>query len=140
MEVTSKIPMEFEPKRPHRFLVYFPEIMEIDNFLIKGLSKLSYNFKLDEYDDLTFIIYDVIGENLTAKIVETLINTRKHIIRIEIASLDPVGIEIERFEIVGNLLDVDLGTYDYDYQDELSFIKIKIKPSDINSIKPKKRD
>ncbi|MFW6246941.1 MAG: hypothetical protein ACOC22_02065 [bacterium] len=131
MTIHSKIQAEFEPKRPCRFQVIFPEIMEIQPFYVKELSKLSFNFRTKEYDDLTFSLYDVIGHNLTEKLVTSLVNTRKKIITINIQSLDPVGDIIESFGIIGDLLEVDLGTYSYGLQDELSIIKLIIKPNDI---------
>jgi len=131
MTIHSKIPTEFEPKRPYRFHIIFPEFIEIQPFYVKELSKLSYNFKTKEYNDLTFSLYDFIGHNISEKLVTSLINTRKKTIRINVQSLDPVGVVIESFEIVGELFELDLGTYNYSLHDELSLIKLTIKPKDI---------
>ena len=131
MEVTSKIPIEFEPKRPHRFIILFPETMGIKPFYIKGLSKLSYDFRKKEWDVLSLTLYDIIGEEISQKLVESLVNTRKKILRFKIQSLDPTGVVVETFEVIGDLVELDLGTYAYDLKDELHFLKIGVKPNDI---------
>jgi hypothetical protein len=130
-EHTLRTPMEFEPKRPHRFIVLFPETMEIKPLYVKGLSKLSYDFRKKEWNVLSLTLYDIIGEEISQKLVETLVNTRKKILRFKIQSLDPTGVVVETFEVIGDLVELDLGTYDYKLENELHLIKIEIKPNDI---------
>ena len=125
-----KTPIDFETKRRYRFLAVFPKEMEIEPHYVKGLSKLSYDFIKKEWDVLSFTLYDIIGEEISKKLVETLVNTRKKLIRIKIQSLDPTGIAVETFEIIGDLVELDLGTYSYD-SDEIHLLKISIKPNDI---------
>lgn len=135
-----KIPVEFEPKRTYRFVIEFPKSMEIEPFAINGMSKLQYNFQSEEWDDVEIEIYDVVGQNNSQKITESLVNGRLKKFNFKLLCLDPVGIEFERFKIHSTLISANLGTYIYDNSDELSYIKLVIKPTYIEFLEPKKHD
>ncbi len=147
------VPIDQEPKRVNRFTLEFPTELGIDSFLVKTSKKPSMTINEVELAymntstwvagrflwqpiDITFI--DVIGPSTTQKIMEWVnlhaetatgrmgyaIGYKKNL---SLKALDPTGIEVEKFSIIGAFItNFDLGNYDYS-SDDISEVSITIR-------------
>ena len=127
----------YEYKKRFRFNIEFPKSMEIEPFMIKEISNLRYNFQNREWDDIIIEIYEIIGFNVSEKLIKTLINDNQNYFNFELSYLNPTGVEYERFKIYSKLMSIDLGASSYSKNnctDTTSQIKLKIKPTRIEII------
>jgi len=148
------VPVEQEPKRKNRFTLEFPTELGIDSYLVQtsGKPKIEINnveiqymntstFVAGRYKwgtlDIEFI--DVIGPSTTQKVMEWVrlhaesatgrmgyaIGYKKNLV---LKALDPVGIEVEKWTMVGCFItNAEFDDYDYG-ADDLSKVKITIQP------------
>jgi len=148
------VPVEQEPKRKNRFTLEFPTELGIDSYLVQtsGKPKIELNnveiqymntstFVAGRYKwgtlDIEFI--DVIGPSTTQKVMEWVrlhaesatgrmgyaIGYKKNLV---LKALDPVGIEVEKWTMVGCFItNAEFDDYDYG-ADDLSKVKITIQP------------
>ncbi len=135
------VPIQQEPKRNNRFIVEFPEIFQIESFLVQNSTKPTLILKNSKYHwkniDIEFI--DVIGPSTTRCImnmVEFYKNNKKKwfqkkrniLFEFNLKLLDPVGVVIEHWQIqVEQLLMADFGHCDY-HDDGIQKCKIRLKP------------
>jgi len=153
-EMFRPVPVEQEPKRKNRFVLEFPTELGIESYLVQtsGKPKLDINATEIPYMntstwvagrykwntiDISFI--DVIGPSTTQKAMEWVrleaesatgrmgyaIGYKKNLV---LKALDPVGVEVEKWTLIGcTIINVDFGDYDYN-ADDLSTVKITIQP------------
>jgi len=146
-------PIEQEPKRKNRFALEFPTELGIDQFIVQTSGKPKLNINSVEIPymntstwvagrsvwqaiDVTFI--DVIGPSTTQKLMEWIrlhfesatgrmgyaVGYKKNLV---LKALDPTGIEIEKWTLVGSMItNIDFGGFDYS-DDALADITITIQ-------------
>ena len=149
------VPIEQEPKRENRFVVEFPTEMGIESYLVKSCKKPSFTVNsveipyMNTFDyvagqvkvgtvDIEFI--DVIGPSTSQKIMEWFnvhfegatgrmgyaVGYKKNLV---IKALDPVGVEVEKWVLIGAMLtNVDFGNFDHS-SDAIANVKITVQPS-----------
>lgn len=148
------VPIEQEPKRKNRFVLEFPTELGIESFLVQtsGKPKLSINEVEIEYmnssnfvagravwDAIDVSFIDVIGPSTTQKIMEWVrlhfepstgrmgyaVGYKKNLV---LKALDPVGVEVEKWTLVGCMI-TNAEFDDYDYSaDDISTVSITIRP------------
>lgn len=148
------VPIEQEPKRKNRFVLEFPTELGIESFLVQtsGKPKLSINEVEIEYmnssnfvagravwDAIDVSFIDVIGPSTTQKIMEWVrlhfepstgrmgyaVGYKKNLV---LKALDPVGVEVEKWTLVGCMItNADFDDYDYS-ADDISTVNITIRP------------
>lgn len=148
------VPIEQEPKRVNRFELQFPSELGIDAFIVQTTARPSININKTEIQymngstfvagrsvwqemEITFI--DTIGPSTTQKVTEWLrlhyesatgrmgyaIGYKKNLV---LQALDPVGIGVEKWTLVGcQLVSVNYGNHDYS-SDDLQMVTITIQP------------
>ena len=114
---------DYETKKSNRFYVTLPEDFNLPPFTIKSASLPSYN--QGKWGSLDIVFYDLIGPSASQALF-SLINRfpytkygdnpshknseKKIIFEYTISSLDPVGIEVEKWKIfVANIDYVNFG-------------------------------
>lgn len=148
------VPIEQEPKRKNRFVLEFPTELGIESFLVQtsGKPKLSINEVEIEYmnssnwvagravwDAIDVSFIDVIGPSTTQKVMEWIrlhfepstgrmgyaVGYKKNLV---LKGLDPVGVEVEKWTLVGCMItNADFDDYDYS-SDDISAVNITIRP------------
>jgi len=148
------VPVEQEPKRKNRFVLEFASELGLESYLVQTSGKPSIEINSVEIPymntstwvsgrfkwkplDIEFI--DVIGPSTTQKVMEWVrlhaesttgrmgyaVAYKKTIV---LKALDPVGIEVEKWTLVGCLIS-DAAFDDNDYNsDEIARVKITIQP------------
>ncbi len=137
-ELMFKVPVEVEPKRDSRFIVEFPTEFNIESWCIQGATKpLWVN---GEWQNIEIELIDPIGPSMSVAIVSLmeffkknkpgLFSKKKSLFSINIKSLDPTGVEVEKWTIgIEKLISVDFGSFHYG-SDDIQKISIILKPSD----------
>jgi len=139
----KRVPPESEPKRNCRFYVEFPEEFNIESFVVRSATKPK--LKNGEWQDIEITFMDLVGPPSTAHRIMNLVNVciiRKSkqsfvekflcipLLKIEMKSLDPTGVEIEKWIVdIGKIISVDFGNFDYG-SDDIQKIKIVLRPTD----------
>lgn len=123
----------YEPKRPNRFLIIFPEEFEIPQYLVKSTIRpsVTVNNGFMQWEDIEITFIDPVSPS-TAQIlhelflrVESLFFNRPFQYRLQM--LGPVGDVVEEWTILGSMTQIDFGNLNYD-SDELMEIKLTIRP------------
>lgn len=123
-----------EMKRTRLFTIEYPEILGLNNSTTTThkASRPKYNFKRDEWADMNFVLYDLILPSTSKSIMDGLsalkIKSDKTI-TINICILDPSGVTIEKWNVIGEILEVDFGGLDYS-EDKLLNVNINFKVKD----------
>jgi hypothetical protein len=150
------VPIEQEPKRENRFVVEFPSEFGIESYVVQKINKPRIQFVSTPYknpdgshtiinsdykwDNFEIEFLDIIGPSTSAKLLnmvnicknrrEKIADKKAPLFTFYIKSLDPTGVEIEKWKItVAELLDVNFGDLDYG-SDKLQFCKVVLKPLD----------
>ena len=148
------VPIEQEPKRKNRFSLEFPSELGIDQFIVQTSGKPSISIGNTEipymntstwvagryiWNTIDIEFLDVIGPSTTQKVVEWVrlhaesatgrmgyaIGYKKNLV---LKALDPVGIEVEKWTLVGCAI-TEASFDDYDYgTDDIIRAKITIQP------------
>jgi len=122
----------FEPKIENRWIVQFPEYFNLDSFVFYKTTRPS--FKLKQYgkikwDDMCFTLYDPICPSTSQKLIKGIKELNKQdsqVICIKINILGPIGDEVEKWEINGEIYKINFGELDYT-SSELLFVKVYFK-------------
>lgn len=139
------VPVEHEPKFENRFIVCFPERFQMESFVVQKINRPSISLSPSgyEWNNIEIEFLDLIGPSTTKRIYDIikfckrekkkkkwLFFKRKEniLFSIHLISLDPCGIEIERWVIeVKDVLSANFGEFDYT-SDELQKCSITLKP------------
>ena len=124
----------YEPKRPNRFVLKFPDDFEIPEYFISTSNRPSatLNNGRIEWQDIEVVLRDPIGPSMTERIHELFLRVgsaytnREFEYRIQM--LGPVGDLVEEWFINGFVTQIDFGQLDYS-SDEMMGIKLTIKPT-----------
>jgi hypothetical protein len=146
IQMFRPVPVEQEPKRENRFAVEFPGEFELESFLVQKLDKPSITITSTgyEWNNIKIEFIDVIGPNTSRRIYDIIEFCKKQknkkkwfffkkkqniLFTIYIKSLDPTGVEIERWAInVKDLVSADFGDLDYGSGD-MQKCSMTLKPS-----------
>jgi hypothetical protein len=136
------VPTSFEPLRQNRFLMTFPPEFNIPEYFVKNVTRPSCNFESNTrfglsnwtWDDITVTFYDPvhpsIQERLYNIITNTNLNTRNNY-EFKIEMLDPTGIVVSSWVVLGFINRIDNGLLDYG-NDSLTETKMVIT---VNSLR-----
>lgn len=129
--INTILPIQFEPKRNNRFIVLFDKSINLPSWSVQKINKPK--FTNNEWDNIKIDFIDPIGPSTSSKLFE-LCKTKNKDFTFEIISLDPTGVEIEKWLIVvENILTINFGDLDYS-DDDIQKPYIVIKPSSCNLI------
>jgi len=117
-------PIGLEPKRENRFIVEFVGT-EIEAYSLCKTQRPVYNLE-GGWEDMTFELLDLIGPSTSKQVYDGIIAKSKKDCDVIIKMLDPTGVEVEKWFIIGDYTSVDFGVLDYS-SDALSKIKITLK-------------
>lgn len=125
---------QYEPMRQNRFVVTFPESLNIPSYFIRNTSRPSLSFNNQnglrhEWDDIEFVLFDAIGDSSSQRIFE-LINSPQieNPMVVKLEMLDPTGVVVSDWSIWGRISSIDFGSVDYT-SDDLMEIKITMSVS-----------
>ena len=118
---TNIVQPPYEPKRCNRFLITFPEELNIPNYVVKTTGRPSCHFGDDEsikWNIMSFTFYDPISPSISQSLMEN-IRTKKifETITCVLEMVDPVGTVVEKWKIEGKFLFFDFGELDYQSDD-----------------------
>lgn len=105
------LPASFEPLINSRFTFTFPSEIGIESYLIQAVELPKwYDGK---WQDMQLSLLDPITDSSTTKLFN-FINKKQRPFICVISSLDPTGVEVERWNInVEKIKHIDFGNYDY---------------------------
>lgn len=123
----------FEPMIQSRFLVIFPEYLNIPSYLVKKTARptATFNDGLVRWDDIQFTLHDPISPSMSQTIYE-LIGTEilYSPMVIKLQMLGPVGDIISDWSIWGAINSADFGDLDYS-SDELADVTLNMSVSNV---------
>jgi hypothetical protein len=149
-----KLPIPFEPKKKNRFIVRFPSSMGIQEWYLSTASRpkatigsveipyINTSFYVAgryKWDSISMTFRDPIGPSASQALMEWFRQHAESVTgrmgyaagykkNIEIDMLDPNGVTIERWSIVGGFI-TDLNFNDLSYSEEgLADISVTIQP------------
>lgn len=117
---------DFEMKREFRYMITFPESINLDSRFITRCSKPK--FVNGKWLELELEFLDPVGPSTSQRLYElvlkfknnrkfkllSFLNKNKSLFSFEISALDPTGIEVEKWIIdVEDVTSIDFGDYDY---------------------------
>lgn len=122
------VPICYEPKRNHRFIVTFPKELGIEVYDVQRASLPKYENK--EWQPMYVDFINFIGSSLNTKIQDLILSYKDKHFEYEIESLDPTGTPIDKFKVYVKEFSVDFGNLDY-ADDDLQRVKLKIIPDNV---------
>ena len=121
-------PMTFEPFRPNRWVLNFPNDFDLPEYCVNKVSKLKhYSEGKGGWKKMTITLLDIIGVEATKKL---LANLNEIPLKVRLKKLDPTGAVIETIDIFSKKINIDFGEFDYAC-DDLGKIKIAIFPTKV---------
>ena len=127
----GQMPIHYEPKRQNRFILEFPTEMGIQVWMVRGVTKPSYSIDLHggHWNDVVVELYDPIGPSTSRIMYEWLMgNNNNGNLFFTLSSLDPTGVIVEKWQIIGNIVSYDFGEYNM-ADDGVCYIQIVIHPT-----------
>ncbi len=124
----------YEPKRPNRFILLFPDEFQIPHQVVKTSVRPSATFNNGtvEWEEIEIVLRDPIGPSMAQRMHELFLRVGSSFTNREfeyrIQMLGPVGDIVEEWFITGFVSRIDFGELDYS-SDELMDIKLIIKPT-----------
>lgn len=113
-----------EPKKDNRFVVEFAGTT-IELWTVTKADRPTYTLE-GGWDDISFELIDLISPSTSKKVFDEIIGKDMRDCTIFLKMLDPTGVTVETWKLVGDYLSVDFGAGDY-YKDEISKINIKFR-------------
>lgn len=115
---TNTVFSSFEPKVSNRFVLEFPQIMNIPDFATFKISPLIHHPKDDSYEPMTIYMHDPIDPSTSYILNNGLRALRKeypsNTMVLTLKSLGPVGDVVEEWVIEGSIDYINYGSYDRD--------------------------
>jgi len=117
----------YEPKRNDRWLLKFPEALNIPQWVVKDTQRPKLDKRNgNQWDDITISFNDPIGPSTTQAIYNSFINNES--ISYTLEMLDPTGVTIEKWEISGLISMIDFGKLSY-LDESTSVVTLTFKPN-----------
>jgi hypothetical protein len=125
----------FEPKLNNRFIVNFPEELDIPSWCVSKITKPEYTY---QWSPMTIVFRDPIAPSISQRIYNILESNIKglpnQLKEFNITSVDPTGVEVENWLItVDEILYVNFGVLDYS-DDNLQEVTLQIVNFYINLV------
>jgi len=127
---------KFEPKKTNRFLVRFPEELDIPKELIYKIKRPTYHIHDNEWAPMEIGFHDSMSYSVSKKLLVYVndnvigrdIDETVCLFTFHIDIVDPKNVVIESWVInVNKILSIDFPELSY-YSDEVSQCKMLIKP------------
>lgn len=112
-KITGLPPYPLEYKWGNRFQVILPEIFGIDSFLIKSITRPSYDLLNSRWSDIKIEFYDLVAPSTTKKLINLIKLGYDGLFGLNVVLnlLDSKGETIELWDIsIKELVKVDLGS------------------------------
>lgn len=153
-DLLTQMPVQFEPKQTHRFVLRFPSELGIQEWVIKSTSRPKYtsntvdieflntkNYVAGKYswDSISVTLRDPIGPSTAQAVMEWVRLHSESVTgrqgyaasykkNVTLDILDPVGVPVEKWLLVNCMVtNADFGTVDYG-SDGLLEITIDLQP------------
>jgi hypothetical protein len=132
-------PTQYEPMRRNRFVVNFPDQMEIPTYLIREIERprVVVNSVDDgngymipgqhRWEPIIVKFVEIIGQNITNKLIDHYVNNTRFDLYIEM--LDPTGVTVETWSLMGCViidLNHDILTYN---DDDVANLYLRVQPN-----------
>lgn len=132
MDSNNIILPDFEPKMNNQFFVHFPESFDIQKWVVRFVSRPSYDFESQKWQDVDLIFIDPIEPSTTKRLYAVLNEFKgkkgNPLFRFNIQSLDPTGVVVEEWEIrVKKILGIDFGYSNYE-EAQVQTIHMVVRP------------
>ena len=132
-DLFTPFPVEYEPKRKNRFLVTIEdEHVDIMPWVMHKAEIPVYSFETSSWEDITIEINDPIGPSTSQIVYEQIVLKHKNCgineYGLKFDMLDPVGVTVESWRVLGRFINADFGELDYS-SDDISTVKLKFKVS-----------
>lgn len=128
-DLLMEMPVHYEPKRKNRFIVKL-ENYDIPEWVVHRANKPKYIFGKG-WDEMVIELRDPIGPSTSQTLYEQLVapalGEDLGEQKITYQMLDPVGVVVENWEIIGYYKEIDFGFGDYS-KNELSIITVTFIP------------
>jgi len=133
------VPIQYEPMRRNRFVVNFPDQMEIPTYLIREIERprVVVNSVDDgngymipgqhRWEPIIVKFVEIIGQNITNKLIDHYVNNTRFDLYIEM--LDPTGVTVETWSLMGCViidLNHDILTYN---DDDVANLYLRVQPN-----------
>ena len=130
---------QFEPLRKTRYRIEFEEPFNgVKDYSVKETSKPK--LKNGCWENIEIKFYDIIGESSSYALMQGISvhqNNNYALDSIEvnysITLLDSKGVSVSKWEITGNIVEIDFGNLSYDDND-ICIIKLVVKPKRVISL------
>jgi hypothetical protein len=111
------VPIQYEPMRRNRFVVNFPDQMEIPTYLIREIERprlvvesidVGNGYMIPgqhRYEPIIVKFVEMIGQNITNKLIHHFVNLTRFDLYIEM--IDPTGVTVETWSLMGCVI-IDL--------------------------------
>lgn len=109
---------QYEPKRKNTFMVIFPDSFEIESWKINNLKGPVYNMKIRKWEEITIEFKDPVGPS-TSKSLYKIIEQGIDEISFTIEMLNPTGIVVEKWKILGFIDKINFDELNYSIDDSL---------------------
>ncbi len=153
-DLLTKMPFPYEPKKKNRFILRFPDSLGINEWFVQSASRPKITIKSNdipflntkryvagmyEWNPITVKLLDPIGPSAAQAMMEWVRLHAEEVTGrmgyaagykkdIELEMLDPTGVVIEKWLLIGTFLtNVDFGSLSYD-DDKLADIKATLRP------------
>lgn len=111
----------FELLRQNRFILIFPQELNIPNTLVKSTSRPTCRFEINandriaSWDDIKVTFYDPIVPSIQQTLHDIIHNEvlRQHRMFFKLQSLDPIGTVVNEWSIFGFISEMNFGQLDY---------------------------
>ena len=119
-------PIMYEPKRNNRFILRFGNEDSIESWMVRSVTRPSGNYTNGQFSwaDLEITLLDSIGPSTSQNLMETL-RTNHEQMEFNLEMLDPTGVVVESWQILGFISQFDFGMLSYS-DPGLTQITIKI--------------
>lgn len=120
----------FEPKLNNRFIVKFPEELDIPSWCVSQINKPEYHN--GQWSIITIMFRDPIAPSISQRIYKLLdskiTESPNQLKEFHIVSLDPVGVEVEDWHIiVDEIIYFNFGLLNYS-DDQIQNVLMQVKP------------
>jgi hypothetical protein len=133
------VPIEYEPMRRNRFVVNFPDQMEIPTYLIGEIERprvvvnsvdVGNGYMIPgqhRWEPIIVKFVEIIGQNITNKLIDHYVGAT--IFDLHIQMLDPTGVTVETWSLMGCViinLDHDPLTYN---DNDVANLYLSVQPN-----------
>lgn len=134
---TQKDLVQFEPRKINRARVVFGEPFEhIPSMAVHKVSQIVYSGNRTKWEDVIITMYDPVAPSTSKAIIAGIKEWEKNpskIVKVFITELDPVGVEVGKWELPGAVTKINFGCFDWN-QDSPRMVELYFRVYDVKLI------